>query len=85
METQEHSAAEKGSAKSRTGFETRSVEATGPFAGFARGFRHDSDARPTEGLPVTRHLDEDSDVVLLFAETDAELALRFPPRLRPVV
>jgi hypothetical protein len=29
-------------------------------------------------------LNEESDVVLLFAETDKELEKRFPPRLRPV-
>jgi hypothetical protein len=27
---------------------------------------------------------EESDIVLLFAETDDDLAKRFPPRLRPV-
>ena len=29
-------------------------------------------------------LTEDSDIVLLFAETDEELEKRFPPKLRPV-
>jgi hypothetical protein len=29
-------------------------------------------------------LTENSDIVLLFAETDDDLAKRFPPRLRPV-
>jgi hypothetical protein len=29
-------------------------------------------------------LTENSDIVLLFAETDEELEKRFPPRLRPV-
>ena len=34
------------------------------------------------GIAVT--LTENSDVVLLFAETDDNLAKRFPPRMRPV-
>jgi hypothetical protein len=34
------------------------------------------------GVPVS--LSADSDVVLLFAETDADLEQRFPPALRPV-
>jgi hypothetical protein len=29
-------------------------------------------------------LSEDSDIVLLFAETDEEIRLRFPPVMRPV-
>jgi len=28
-------------------------------------------------------LTEESDIVVLFAETDAELEMRFPPSLRP--
>ena len=34
------------------------------------------------GVAIT--LTENSDVVLLFAETDDNLAKRFPPRMRPV-
>ena len=34
------------------------------------------------GIAIT--LTENSDIVLLFAETDEELEKRFPPRLRPV-
>ena len=34
------------------------------------------------GIAVT--LTENSDIVLLFAETEDELAKRFPPRMRPV-
>jgi hypothetical protein len=34
------------------------------------------------GMPVA--LSEDSDIVLLFAETDDELGKRFPPSMRPV-
>ena len=34
------------------------------------------------GIPMS--LTENSDIVLLFAETDDDLAKRFPPRMRPV-
>jgi len=34
------------------------------------------------GIAIT--LTENSDIVLLFAETDEDLEKRFPPRLRPV-
>jgi hypothetical protein len=34
------------------------------------------------GVAIT--LTENSDIVLLFAETDDDLAKRFPPRMRPV-
>jgi hypothetical protein len=34
------------------------------------------------GIPIS--LTENSDIVLLFAETDEELERRFPPPLRPV-
>jgi hypothetical protein len=34
------------------------------------------------GVAIT--LTEKSDIVLLFAETDEDLAKRFPPRMRPV-
>ena len=34
------------------------------------------------GVAIT--LSENSDIVLLFAETDEDLAKRFPPSLRPV-
>jgi hypothetical protein len=34
------------------------------------------------GIPMS--LTENSDIVLLFAETDEELEKRFPPALRPV-
>jgi hypothetical protein len=34
------------------------------------------------GIAIT--LTENSDIVLLFAETDEELEKRFPPKLRPV-
>jgi hypothetical protein len=34
------------------------------------------------GIPIS--LTEQSDIVLLFADTDADLEKRFPPRLRPV-
>jgi hypothetical protein len=34
------------------------------------------------GIPIS--LTDKSDIVLLFAETDEDLAKRFPPRLRPV-
>jgi hypothetical protein len=33
---------------------------------------------------VTISLTENSDIVVLFAETDEDLEKRFPPRLRPV-
>jgi len=36
----------------------------------------------THGVAVT--LTEKSEIVLLFAETDEDLAKRFPPRMRPV-
>ena len=35
-----------------------------------------------QGIAFT--LSERSDIVLLFAETDDDLAKRFPPRMRPV-
>jgi len=35
-----------------------------------------------KGIAIT--LSENSDIVLLFAETDEDLTKRFPPRLRPV-
>lgn len=35
-----------------------------------------------QGIVIT--LTEGSDIVLLFAETDEDLAKRFPPRTRPV-
>jgi hypothetical protein len=34
---------------------------------------------PPGGVPLT----EESDIVILFAETDEELAERFPPMMRP--